>query len=123
MSRNQIGFRAAKNEAKKSLLRSHRVGSVIMSGKSIVSVGYNTKKTHPDCQTNYTQHAEFSACRNILHLSKRNNFTIYVVRLTRTGRVGISKPCPDCKSLLIQLGINRVVFSTDDGNMESIRWN
>ena len=123
MSRHSMGFRAALSAAKDSELRAHRVGAVIMKGKSIVSIGRNVKKTHPNCPTNYSQHAEFNAAIGLDSYANHSGLTIYIARLTRTGKIGISKPCEFCERLLINLGIHRVVFSNDDGNMEFLKWN
>ena len=122
MSRIKIGFRAALKAARGSNLHKHRVGAVLMKGKSVVAAGCNSKKTHPLCITDFTQHAEFNVCSKVDY-SFLNQLTIYIVRLTRTNRIGMSKPCEECEKLLIGANLNRVYYSNANGKMEILSWN
>ncbi len=96
--------------AENSYCKRRQVGALLVKDKMIISDGYNgtpsgfenvcedeNNKTKP-----YVLHAEANA---ITKIAKSNNSsqgaTLYVS----------SSPCLECSKLIIQAGINRVVFS------------
>lgn len=84
-----------------------------------VSIGYNQLKTHPryaDGKRAYSLHAEITAL-----LRARCSVvggTIYVYREDRTGQIGLARPCPSCTAALVEAGIKKVYYTTEDGNWE-----
>jgi deoxycytidylate deaminase len=98
-----------------SMAGQHRVGAAVYQGNRLISVGWNVLKTHPDSGTwgNY-QHAEF-ACLAGQYKYDLVGSLIYVVRLTRGGNLGISKPCPECRKWIKACGIKRVIYIGSDG--------
>lgn len=96
-----------------------KVGALIVKDKMIISDGYNgtpsgfeNKCEDPDNVTfTYVLHAEANA---ITKVAKSNNSsdgaTLYVT----------TSPCIECSKLIIQAGINRVVFCDKYHNEEGI---
>lgn len=110
MNRIERGIRAATDAALLSEEK-YRVGASIYIGNKLISVGWNSKKTHPDNESIFKwHHAETAA---LIGTSKRDlsKATIYVVRLTRTNRISISKPCEGCQRMLKAAGITRIVYT------------
>lgn len=88
----------------------HRVGAAIFRGGSLLSLGWNSLKTHPASTTRYHgQHAEFAA---LIGTRKEEivGSTIFVVRLTKASHLGISKPCEHCERILRAAGVKKVWF-------------
>lgn len=91
-----------------------RHGAVIVRNGRILSYGWNKMKTHPKSLHPYKAvHAEMDA----LFKAKGNceGATLYVARLTNTGVLMNSQPCPYCMATMIAAGIKRV-FYTKDGD-------
>ena len=47
--------------------------------------------------------------------------TLYIVRLSYNGTIHDSAPCKDCTKTLQQLGIKRIVYSNNDGDLTSCK--
>src|SRR5688572_12536858 len=78
----------------------NKVGAAILKGKTLVSIGWNSDKTHPSSKTRYhAHHAEFS-CLIGTRKVDISGATIFVVRITRRGKTGISKPCTECQEVI-----------------------
>lgn len=90
------------------------------------------------CGTNYivgprdarilSVHAEVCALRKAIkhpkiEIAKSRNYTLIVLRITRTGVLGNSRPCRDCITSISKsaLNIRNVYYSTSDGNITSER--
>lgn len=91
-----------------------RVGAVLVRGGSLLSTGYNRYRNDPAQVEfgNATYHAEEVVLRKA---GDAEGATIYVARITRSGLLGLAKPCPRCTSLLITEGVSTVVWSTPSG--------
>ena len=113
------GFRAA---AKAALLSdvNQRVGAALLVKSRVVSVGWNTHKTHPKAPTEHTQHAEFNVLtgvnRAILPTAK-----LFVVRLGLSDQIRMAKPCGTCHKWLEAAGVKRLYFSSAHGVLERLR--
>ena len=46
---------------------------------------------------------------------KMSKYTIWDIRWSRDGKVVCSKPCINCQRALLGVGINNIIFSTEDG--------
>lgn len=107
--------------AKACLLSSashHRVGSVLFKGKRILSIGFNSTKTHPLSQTRYkSSHAEFSTLIGNHKLDLVDSH-ILVTRLTPGGQYLMAKPCPECFKFIKAAGISRIYFTNENGDIE-----
>lgn len=117
------GLRIAKKEAKKSGFKQHRLGAVIVKGSRILSTGYNQRRYTKEFKKP-TLHAEADAILKLLkdnRLSDLVGSTLYVCRFTAGGRVGCSKPCDACASLIKSVGIRKVVYTLDDGTTKEYK--
>ncbi len=95
----------------------YRLGSVIVNKKKIEAAKFNCLKSHPKLCKYYPYpylHAEAYA---ILSLGLDNccNKTLYVVRVLRTGEWALAKPCNSCMSLIRDVGISEIYYSTSEG--------
>ena len=91
-----------------------RVGAVLVRGGSLLSTGYNRYRNDPAQVEfgNASYHAEEVAIRKA---GDTEGSTIYVARITRSGLLGLAKPCPRCTNMLITEGVSTVVWSTPSG--------
>lgn len=102
-----------------------RLGSVIYKGGRYLSVGWSKLHTHPsqigddrESQERVATHAEAHA---INMCGDPRNATIYVARIGRNGKIGLSKPCNRCMELIVQAGIKKVVYTASDSTYEEFR--
>ncbi len=110
----------AKIWSKNSYCKRRQVGALLVQGRMIISDGYNGTPAgfENDCEDedyltkNYVLHAEANA---ITKVAKSNNSsegsTLYVT----------TSPCIECSKLIIQSGIQRVVFSELYSKQEGLR--
>ena len=85
----------------------------------MLSIGMN-RKAEPKIYLGYPPysklHSEIDAinkARHTLDISK--GFEIINIRLTKGGRLRLSKPCVHCQQVLDNLGCEDVIYSVDDG--------
>ena len=105
-------FRLAEKIAYKS---DHRVkiGAVLVNKGQVLNVGYNkVGKTHP--RYDWFLHAELDACLGI-HRHDLSGASLYLFRINRLGTVFNCRPCETCQSVLKELGVKSVCYTT--GNM------
>ena len=89
-----------------------RLGAVLVDGPRVVSVGFNSYKTHPKLIT-YTEYPYLHAEQAAIFKHGMENcegLDLYVIRVLRDGRAAISDPCPVCKQLIEDVGIGGVYF-------------
>lgn len=102
-----------------SLLSTHpkyKMGAVIVNKKP-VSVGCNLYKTHPifaNKEDAASIHAEVKAILSCPR-SKLKGSEIWVYRETANGRTALAKPCEACQRIIIEAGIKRIFYTTEDG--------
>lgn len=99
-------------EAEKSA-HNFRLGAVIYKGKKIINSGFNqSHKTHPISKHPFsTIHAEVDAIIGTRR-EEMHGANIYVHRLLKNGNAGLAKPCRYCESLLGDIGIKRIYWSS-----------
>ncbi|MET0590554.1 MAG: hypothetical protein ABWZ77_05200 [Naasia sp.] len=90
----------------------HRHGAVLVRGGRVLAVGWNRSRVRDTWVTYQPRdacslHAEVAAVRNVC----ATGATLIVVRLTRSGQLASSKPCPACWDTLDAAGVRRVVHS------------
>lgn len=96
------------------------LAAILAKGKKILSIGHNTSKTHPKSYHPYKSiHAELSA------ILKANDdlegSTIYVARTSRNIRkIGMAKPCRYCMEMLMDVGVQKVWYTTSCGSWKEI---
>lgn len=91
-----------------------RVGAALVRGGSLLSIGYNRYRNDPSMVDipGVSYHAETVAVRRA---GDPRGATIYIARVTRSGLMGMAKPCLRCQRFLLENGIRDIVYSTDDG--------
>lgn len=92
-----------------------RVGAVIVRGGSVLSTGVNRYRNHPSkvmSLEGVSYHAEEVAIRRAGNVA---GATIYVARMTRSGYIGMAKPCERCQEMLDEYGIRTAIWTTPTG--------
>jgi len=91
--------------------------SFLVQNNTILSIGMNhLGKVPPGYPQHSMTHSEAHAIDKGRHrLNLDISFEMLNLRLTKTGKLKISKPCNSCYSFLNSLGCKRVYFSTDAG--------
>ena len=118
-----MSIRMAAKVAKQSTFKRHRLGAVVVKGHRILSTGYNEVR-YSKLIGKHTLHAEASAVIKLLKGGHQNDLvgsTMYVTRFTRGGAVGMAKPCVECHNLIQSVGINRVVYSNEEGGVSTLK--
>lgn len=83
---------------------------LVKRGGAVLAAGYNHGHIH----------AEVMAL-NQLWPSKRAGTVVWSVRVTRGGRLAMAKPCPRCETYLRANGVKKVVYSSSEGVLETMR--
>lgn len=117
-------IRIATKEAAKSEFY-YRLGAVITKGKRILASGYNAIQYCKLNNIKHSRHAEMHAISQLLRkekgLSSLAGSTIYVSRITPTGKTVLARPCAKCMSLIISVGIREIIYTTDNQSTERIK--
>lgn len=120
--RRYIGL--ASRIAEDSSFDMFRHGALLVKGGTVLNWSANHNKIHRWAQRfrNYgcghaTHHAELGA---ILGMSrdKTKGSDVYVIRLSKSGKLMLSKPCQMCEDLLRYVGVKRVFYSVDENTIE-----
>jgi len=113
--------------AAQSEFKEYRHGAVLVRGGSVVNTSCNKNK-YRSCGNRFrkkqighaTHHAELG-CVLGLDRSITEGATMYVVRIGKSGVLRNSKPCPMCEAALEYVGVKKVVYSDENGNIQSMR--
>jgi tRNA(Arg) A34 adenosine deaminase TadA len=98
--------------------------SFILHKKRIVSVGWNnTNKSHPIAKKYghrfNSRHSEVHAVSKFPYrIKKLRDCVIVNIRLTKKGKIAISKPCRFCQQFLAEIRIKEVWFTNDNERLE-----
>lgn len=90
--------------------KAHRHAVIVYRGSNIISTGVNHDEIH----------AEVSALRR-LWPSERKGTKVVSLRMTRGGRLGMAKPCPECEAYMRREGVKLVLYSNEQGQMERMK--
>lgn len=105
----------------------------------ILSVGYNTNKTHP-IQKKYNKyrdmeydkgnepipalHAEMMCLLGLKDIDiDYSKVKLYVYREDNNGNTANCRPCPACMELIDRLGIKKIFYTTENGYAKEVRNN
>lgn len=104
----------------------HRHFSFIMQKGQVMSVGYNTLKTHPlAVKYGYPYFYQHSELNSVIKFPDKidvlRKCVIVNIRLNAKGRLLMSKPCKYCQALISSFGIKQVYYSNSDGGFELMR--
>lgn len=121
MNRIDRGYETARDAAKLVTHSRYRVGAALYRGSRLISIGFNCDKTHPRQNSIFRwQHAECNCLLGTRKLDLRNA-VLFVVRVTRRGRIRISKPCDDCQEILRAAGVRHVYYINRAGERDYLR--
>jgi deoxycytidylate deaminase len=91
----------------------HQLCALVVKRNRVLSVGYNSNKTHPMMSTNMQQlHAECSAILKCPDGDLRGS-DVVVARARAEGKAGLAKPCAVCEGILRRCGVRRVFYTTN----------
>lgn len=109
-----------------------KVAAAIVFRNKIVSIGINSRKTHP-MQARFGKnadsihlHAEISAIRNALRecdAEELSKMEMYVVRVKKPRPFakkfewGLAKPCIGCQRAIEEFGLKRVIYTTNENGI------
>jgi cytidine deaminase len=100
--------------AERSLLPM-RMGAVVSHRNRPISFGFNKGKTHPRSKTVYrTIHAELDAVLGAPR-SELQRASITVVRVSKAGVFGMSRPCGGCIEMLKELQFATMYYHDRSG--------
>ena len=120
-NRDRSYLSVARYFAAKSVARNTH-GAVVVKGGRVLGTGWNKNRNNPTIvspehiKTDCSYHAEEVAIREAGEDNVRGAI-IYVARINKNGEDRDSKPCPKCASLIEQVGIKRVVFTMEAGEI------
>jgi deoxycytidylate deaminase len=126
MTRDERFISLAGECALKSTIFSRHGCILVVHGKP-VSYGYNQLRNYSSdgIIQGFSCHAEMDALRNAVKrkvfLKRLPKSTMYITRLNRNGHYFDSKPCHLCYSQMLHYGIHRVVYTQENGEVESVR--
>jgi len=68
-------------------------------------------------------HSEMDALKYIQTDNKRKlrKYVMWNIRWTKNGEIANSKPCINCQKALIDIGIQTIIYSNQDGKFEKSR--
>ena len=135
---NKRYFKFAREASKRATYQgSHNfapmIGAVAVYKGSIVATACNTNKTSPlqakyniyrfrDSNTLDKAHAEIVLIQKLRwkfgDSIEWDKVHIYLYREYKDGTLGPSRPCPACLTLIKELGIKRIAYTTEDGYAE-----
>ncbi len=90
-------------------------GAILVKGKNIVSLGFNSTKTHRLSNEKFKNlHAEIHCILGIPFF-KLYGSTLYIARTGYENRkeIMLSKPCENCQAAIYSSGIRKVFYSID----------
>ncbi|HRP36238.1 MAG TPA: hypothetical protein PLS50_00340 [Candidatus Dojkabacteria bacterium] len=105
---------------------SHHVAAIVYKNR-IITFGFARYKTHPlakKFQTNVERiflHAEVDAiikAINKIGIETLKECDLYVLRTSKGGHIGNSKPCDGCMKTIETFGIRNVYWSRQNGQCE-----
>ena len=114
-------FNVLKDESRNAdRVKSSYHAAAIVYKKRILSIGLNRRKTHP-LMTKYNSrsgqiflHSEVDAIIKTINLYGQDilkECSLYVLRTTKSGKIGYSKPCSSCQQHIDFYGIKKVFWS------------
>ena len=91
-----------------------RVGAILVRSGRVIATGANRYRNDP-ASVEYQEisyHAEEVAIRRA---GNAEGATIYVARITRSGKIGTARPCKRCQTTLLEHGVHSAVWTEPFG--------
>jgi len=111
--------------AQQTEFKEYKHGAVLVRAGAVMNTSCNKNKYkawanqfRKKQRGHATVHAEIGAILG-LDRSVTEGATIYVVRVGKCGDLKNSKPCPMCEAAMQYVGIKKVVYSSEDGKIET----
>lgn len=107
------------NQARKSWHENFRHGAILFDGRQILSTGYNRPIVSKNIFNSI--HAEMAAiinAKSFKKFKKRQNLTMFVVRINKHDSLCNSKPCMHCQKIMKTYGVHKCLFSTSSGEID-----
>ena len=96
-----------------------KVGAVLAQKNKIFSLAANTGNSHPrGAGTFQSSHAEIRCLLKYLRLNQQTlpkAMLLYVARVSKTGVLGLARPCHDCMTMIQSVGIKKIWYTTSEG--------
>jgi len=100
-----------------------RHGCIAVYGGKQIASGYNHYRTYSKDKSilneyNCSMHSEVDCIRKIKkskYKNKMKDISLYVVKVNSDFKLGNSKPCSSCKSILKSHKVKKVYYSVDNG--------
>lgn len=86
--------------------KAHKHAVLVFRGSNVIATGFNHDEIH----------AEVQALKK-LWPSERRGTRVVSLRMTRGGRLGMAKPCPECERFMRDHGVKLCIYSDDSGQM------
>lgn len=104
----------ALSQAEKSRYAKWRVGAVLVKGGRVLAAAPNTLRNEPGLAGLPLEECSVHAEAAVLQKVTNPSGTMYVARLTKSGKQSLARPCRRCRILLIEAGIRTVVWTIDN---------
>ena len=108
----------------------YRIGCILANANGqIISRGFNKYKSHPiqadfAKRSGYEQkiylHAEIDTLIKYKRIIEFEGATLCVVRITKSGSLAMSKPCPTCMFAILESNYISNIIYTDTNNINII---
>lgn len=117
---NKRIFNVLHKAAERSEYLHHRHASCIVYKGRVISTGINQRKSHTlqkqfsGKETKLFLHSEIAAIVKVINRYGSEilkDCELYNLRLTKGGKVGISKPCAACSKAIETFGIEKVYWT------------
>lgn len=113
-----------------------RIGAVLLAGNKIISVGVNSRKSHPiqkrmnefRIKENHQTPFEWEHCTHSIHaemeailhapyelLNSNKTLSLYIYRESKDGTLRNCRPCPACMAMIKKYNIRNIYYTTNDG--------
>lgn len=101
-------------------LHKQRVGAVIFKGSRIISTGFNDKRNSERLPNQFRKYIDSLCAEKRAILNARRNLkgcSMLVVRIRKNGELALAKPCKSCQGFIDHVGIRKVYFSNNKGEI------
>lgn len=88
----------------------HQLAAVLVRGGKIISIAHNHSHVHAE-----------HAALNRAWRSGTEGATMFVIRVKRSGMIGLAKPCKMCVDRMMQAGVRKVVYTDNEGNFQTMK--
>lgn len=116
----------ASKQAEQSTLK-YQHGAILTKGSKILATGYNKSRskflntiqtcTHAEMDVILNYFNSIGIKQNIKKNHKLSKCILWVVRLSRDGKLTDSKPCCICLNYLKNIGIKKIGYSNSNGDI------